>query len=84
MESSQWEKELTNQAKMDVQYQIWLQQLKQLEPNYQLLRTVLSEDQCSLLDNYISICEEMDHTLMRLAYELGFAHGRRTSFKRTQ
>ena len=71
-----WMQELDQMCRRDLQYQIWLKKAKELEPAYEQLRRSLAEEQREILDQYLMVCEEMDHTRQTLAYHLGSRHSR--------
>ena len=54
-------------AKTDTEYQSALSNASRLEQDFLRLRESLSSDQQSVLDAYLSACEEMDHALLRIA-----------------
>lgn len=61
-------------AKQDGEYQQLLAQCAEAEREYQQVLTRLPEGDAQLLEDYISSCEEMDHRLLRIAWELGKNH----------
>ena len=66
-----WTQELALRASQDEHYQNCLQEVQELEELFLRLRDMLTTPQRELLDRYISACEELDHTAVRLAYQLG-------------
>ena len=62
-----WYKNLMELAKNDSHYQNCLEEVKRLEPVYLALRDALPEMQQSVLEDYLSACEELDHALLLLA-----------------
>lgn len=58
----------------DEDYQYWMEQIRELEPDYLSIRDGLTEDQKDLLDAYISACESQDDIRIYCAYELGRKH----------
>ena len=67
----EWTQELAIRAAQDEHYQNCLQEVQELEEMYLRLREMLSIPQRELLDRYISACEELDHIMVQLAYQLG-------------
>ena len=59
--------DLIQTAKYDPYYQQCLEKVQDLEPLYLALRDALPERQKTLLEKYISACEELDHALLLLA-----------------
>ena len=66
-----WEKELAVRAARDEHYQTCLKEVRELEVLFLRLRDMLSVPQRELLDRYIAACEELDHTTVCLAYQMG-------------
>lgn len=66
-----WEKVLADIAKQDEHYQNCLNEVQELEILFLRLREMLSPTQRELLDRYLSACDELDHAMVRLAYQLG-------------
>ena len=66
-----WTQELAAMAAADECYQNCLKEVQELEEMFLRLRDMLTTPQRELLDRYISACEELDHTAVRLAYQLG-------------
>ena len=65
------EKALALKTKQDSHYQSLLQQAREKESAFLSLRSTLTQSQQEILDGYISACEELDHCLIQLAYDLG-------------
>lgn len=76
METYDWLTELYKKAAKDDWYQACLRDVKRLERTYAQITDHLSEKECDALSDYISATEELGHSLMFLAYELGVCHGR--------
>lgn len=67
----EWTQELAIKAAQDKHYQNCLQEVQELEEMFLRLREMLSIPQRELLDRYIAACEELDHIMVQLAYQLG-------------
>ena len=67
MIENKWYEELMDHAKNDPHYQACLEEVKRWEISYLALRDVLPEMQQSVLEDYLSACEELDHALLLLA-----------------
>ena len=67
----EWEKKLSAIAAEDERYQNCLKEVWELEERFLRLRDMLSAPQRELLDRYIAACEELDHTTVCLAYQMG-------------
>ena len=61
------EQQLKIRISADPEYQSLLQQCIALEPEYLRIRNSLSVADQSLLEDYISLCEEMEYRKMQLA-----------------
>lgn len=77
MRDWEWMDEVTNRARTDEWYQLWLEDVKALEPAFLAIRGSLPEKQQAQLDDYISACESLEGALTLLAYQLGREHGMR-------
>ena len=64
------EQELENAAGQDLTYQQLLTACREFEPKYEQIRAKLSKDDREQLDQYIALCEELDHRRIWLALHL--------------
>ena len=54
-------------ARTNPEYQTALARANALEPGFLRLRESLSDEERTILDAYLSACEDMDHALLRIA-----------------
>ena len=67
----EWMEELVQKAKWDVYYQQMLEKTKGKEAKFLKVRNSLPAEYQQSIDDYISCCEELDHILTWIAYNLG-------------
>lgn len=75
MKETTWFKDLMEMAKHNAYYQQCLTEVRELEPVFLNIRSSLPELQQKALDSYISACEELDHSLLRLAWNVARDRG---------
>ena len=63
--------ELIAAAKVDADYQQALNEMRKLEVSYQDICDSLSPEQKSVLEDYITACEELGDCMTWIAYRLG-------------
>lgn len=62
-------------AKTDVFYQELLRECEAKSEVYHSIMDVLSETEREQVDEYIGMCEELEHRMTQLAYEIGRVDG---------
>lgn len=70
MKQDYWEQILLEAARQDEVYQAMLKKCLALEPDYRAILESLPPRQQEQLENYISLCEELQHRLTVLACEV--------------
>ena len=65
-----WMNDLMALARCTPWYQECLENVKAAEPGFLAIRQTLSPAQQEQLDAYLSACEELDHCLTLLAYQV--------------
>ena len=65
-----WDR-LTEEAKVDMDYQRGLQEVSKREKDYLAVCEVLTPEQKQAVEDYISVCEELGDYMALLAYRLG-------------
>ena len=58
----------------DSVYLACLQELSLAEKSYQAVLETLAPEQQRAITRYLDLCEEADHLVAQLAYQLGMAH----------
>ena len=71
-----WEEALLQMAQADPAYQQTLRQVKEKERVFLEIRSKVDPQEQEKLDSYIASCEELEHCMVRLAYDLGRKTGR--------
>lgn len=74
MYNREWMDEMNCRAKTDDWYQALLEDVKAAEPAYLAIYNSLPESQQEQLGAYIAACEELEHSLTLIAYQLGLEH----------
>ena len=62
-------------AEKDEHYQELLHQCDKKEVAYHSIMQALSQTEQEKVDDYIALCEELEHRMSQLAYELGLEDG---------
>lgn len=62
-------------AKIDEFYQELLHECEEKAEVYHRIMDLLSEEEREQVDDYIGLCEELEHRMTRLAYEVGLVDG---------
>ena len=65
-----WIHDLMDLARCSPHYQNCLQDVQDTEPAFLAIRESLTPEQQEQLDAYLSACEELEHCLTLLAYQL--------------
>ena len=63
--------ELAAAAKVDVDYQRALNEMRKLETSYQEVCNTLPPEQKMVIEDYIAVCEELGDCMTWIAYRLG-------------
>ena len=71
MTDLQWRTRLYQQAMTDELCCLCREQVCRTEPDYLAIREGLDDIQQMQLDDYLTACEALEDSLLRLAYELG-------------
>ena len=66
-----WKEKLYACARTDPWYQTCLAELRARTPQYECILESLPPEQQDAVEAYIAACEELDHALLLLAFELG-------------
>ena len=69
--TSEQEQRLTETAKRDMYYLQLLTACMRLEPEYQRIISGLPAEEREVIQQYITLCEELDHRRCCIAMELG-------------
>ena len=67
----EWMKQMYQRASGMPDIRACIDELEKWEGAYYALRDSLLEEQRTVLESYICACEELDHAMLRLAYEEG-------------
>lgn len=62
-------------AENDEIYQELLRQCEKKETGYQKIMQIHPKNEQEEVDDYIAVCEELEHRMTQLAYALGLADG---------
>ena len=62
---------LISLAKEDEDYQQCLKRIRELEPEYLRIREGLKPEEQTIMEDYITLCGELDDYMTILAYRLG-------------
>ena len=64
-------RQITRLAESDPWHRRCLEELRRTEPDFLAIRQTLTEAQQEKLDAYISACEELEHSKIYIAFNLG-------------
>ena len=64
-------KVLADRSRQDPWYQTCLSMVQEREAEYLALRKTLPEAQQEILEDYLAACQELEDSLVLLAYQLG-------------
>lgn len=73
-----WMDEMYRRAKTDDWHQTLQGDVDAAEPAFLTIRNSLPQAQQEQLDTYVAACEELEHSLALIAYELGREQGKIT------